>query len=96
MEYETYWNINDRHAVGLYWVPGHSGVHGEETADELKRDGSVLKFVGSEPALGVSRQDIWSRIRRWLVNQHWIWWQGFGDTQRQAWELFRTLSGCQG
>ena len=44
--------------MGLYWVPGHSGVHGEETADELKRDGSVLKFVGSEPALGVSRQDI--------------------------------------
>jgi hypothetical protein len=21
------------------------------------------------------------------VNQRWIWWQGLGDTQRQAWEL---------
>jgi hypothetical protein len=37
--------------------------------------------------LGVSRQDIRRRIRRWLVNQHWVWWRGLGDTQRQAGEL---------
>jgi hypothetical protein len=36
--------------------------------------------------LEVSRQDI-RRTGRWLANQHWIWWQGFGDTQRQAQEL---------
>ena len=72
--------------MGLYWVPGHAGVRGDEIADELTRDSSVLKFVGPEPALGVSRQDI-LRIRCWLVNQRWIWWQGLGDTQRQAREL---------
>ena len=53
---------------------------------ELARHGSALKFVGYEPALGVSRQDI-RRIRRWLVNQHWVWWRGLGDTQTQAGEL---------
>jgi hypothetical protein len=37
--------------------------------------------------LGVSRQEIRRRIRRWLVNQHWIWWRGLGDTQREAREL---------
>ena len=37
--------------------------------------------------MGVPRQDIRRRIRRWLVNQHWTWWQGLGDTQRQAPEL---------
>jgi len=46
------------HAVGLYWVPGHAGVRGNEIADELTRDVSVLKFVRPELALGVSRQDI--------------------------------------
>jgi hypothetical protein len=81
----SFWS--SQHVVGLYWVPGHSGGQGNEIADKLARDGSVLKFVGPEPALGVSRQDVWRKIRRWLVNQHWVWWQGLGDTQRQAWEL---------
>ena len=47
-----------RHAVGLYWVPGHAGVRGNEIADELARSGSVQQFVGPEPFLGVSRQNI--------------------------------------
>ena len=80
-------DISTRHAVGLYWVPGHAGVRGNEITDELARDGSVLKFVGPELALEVSRWDIRKRIRRWLVNQHWIWWRGPGVTQRQAREL---------
>ena len=81
-------DISARQAVELYWVPGHAGVRGNEIADELARDGSALKFVGPEPALGVCRQDI-RRItrRRWLVNQHWVWWRGLGNTQRQAREL---------
>jgi hypothetical protein len=80
--------------MGLYWVPGHAVVRGNEIADELARDGSAVKFVGPEPALGVSRQDIRRRIRRWSVNQHWVWWRGLGNTQRQAREL---LSGpCLG
>ena len=70
--------------MGLYCVPGHARVRGNEIVDELARDGSVLRVVGPDPALGVSRQDIQKRIRRWLVNQHWIWWQRLGDTQRQA------------
>ena len=44
--------------MGLYWIPGHPGVRGNEIADQLARDGSVLKFVGPEPGLGVSRQDM--------------------------------------
>ena len=30
-------------------------VRGNEIADELATDGSVLNFVGPQPALGVSR-----------------------------------------
>jgi len=37
--------------------------------------------------LGVSKQDIQRRTRCRLVNLHWIWWRGLGDTQRQAREL---------
>jgi len=80
-------DISTWHAVGLYWVPAHVGLWGNEITDKLARDGSTLKFAGSEPALGVSRQDIRRRIRCWLVNQHWVWWQRLGNTQRQAPEL---------
>ena len=45
--------ISTRHAMGLYWVPGHAGVRGNEIADKLARDGSVQRFVGSEPFLGI-------------------------------------------
>jgi len=65
-------DISTWHAVGLYWVPGHAGVLGNEIADELARDGSALKFVGPESVLGVSRQDIRERIRCWLVNRRWV------------------------
>jgi len=36
------------------------------------------------------------RIRCWLVNQHWIWWQGLGDTQRQIQQLISGPCLCQG
>jgi ribonuclease HI len=51
-------DISARHAVGLYWVPGHEGVRGNETADRLARSGSGQRFIGPEPFLGVSRQNM--------------------------------------
>jgi hypothetical protein len=54
---------------------------------ELARGGSDRRFLGPEPALGVSRQDIQRRLGRWLVIQYWARWRGLGDTQRQAQEL---------
>jgi len=80
-------DISDRHAVGLFWVPGHAGIRGNEIADRLVRDGAALGFLGPEPALGVSRRDLQKRLGCWLVNQHRAQWQGLGNTQRQAREL---------
>ena len=54
--------------------------------EELARGSSTLRIVGPQLALGVCRQDIRRRIKR-LVHQHWVWWQGLGNTQRQAREL---------
>ena len=51
-------DISTRHAVGLYWVPGHAGVKGNEIADKLASSGSVQRLVVPEPFLGVSRQNI--------------------------------------
>ena len=85
--------ISTWHTKGLYWVPGHTGVRGNKIADKLARDSSVQKFVGPEPSLVVSRQNI-RKIRCWLDNQNWAKWQGLGNTQRQARELI--LGPCLG
>ena len=71
-------------SVGLFWVPGHPGIRGNEIVDELAREGSVHYFVGPEPAPGVSRQSIKKKIECWLYKQHMTQWQGLAGTQRQA------------
>jgi ribonuclease HI len=54
-------DISTRHTVVLHRIPGHVGIkgtRGNEIVDKLARDGSVQKFVGPVPFLGVSRQNI--------------------------------------
>jgi len=67
-------DISIRHAVGLFLVPGHTGIRGNEIADGLARCGTTLRFLGSEPALGVYRRNSQKRLGRWLANQHGAQW----------------------
>jgi ribonuclease HI len=59
-----------RHSLGFYWVPGHAGVRGNKITDELGMCGSAPRFIGPEPALRVSRQDLMYKISRWFGIQN--------------------------
>jgi hypothetical protein len=56
-------DILTKHSVGLFWVPGHSRVCGNEIADKPTRDGTVCQLVGHELALGIPRQNIRKKIK---------------------------------
>jgi ribonuclease HI len=40
--------------VQLIWMPGHEGIHGNETADQLAKLASERLLTGPEPAYGIS------------------------------------------
>jgi ribonuclease HI len=63
-------DISTHDSVGLFWVSRHPGICGNETADELTREGSAHQFVGMEPAMGIYRQNVKKRINCWLGKQN--------------------------
>jgi hypothetical protein len=79
-------NISTQYSVELFWAPRHSGVRGNEIANGLTREGTVHQFVGQEPALRVSRQNI-RKIKCWTDNQHMAMRWGLTSTQRQLQKL---------
>jgi hypothetical protein len=62
-------------------------VSENEIADKLARDGSVRQFVGPEPFLGASRQNIRRKMKCWMEKKHLVLCCGPWSTQRQAREL---------
>ena len=58
-------DISTWNTVGLYRVPGHAGVQrrGNKITNKLTTDGSVQKFIGPEPSLGVSMQNMERKIK---------------------------------
>ena len=90
-----WYNTAKRHWMislpGTLWgctgVPGRAGVRRNETADKLTSGSSTQQFIGPEPSLGVSRQNINVKIKCWVDNQHLVMWCTPCSTQRQAREL---------
>ena len=52
--YSLLYQLAKGNCVTLYWVPGHSDIHGNEVADELSRNGSITSFADPETAIGTS------------------------------------------
>jgi hypothetical protein len=77
-------DISTYHSVGLFCVPGRSGIRGSEIADDVASESSAHHFVGPEPAVGVSMQCIRRQILCWLEKQHSVRWPGMVGNMRHV------------
>ncbi|KAJ8910213.1 hypothetical protein NQ315_014504 [Exocentrus adspersus] len=74
--------LGQRNKIRLVWVPGHSGVAGNEEADVLARKGSSDTLTGPEPAIGLPYSYPLGSIDNWTREKcQEDWSRGIGLRQ---------------
>ena len=74
---ETLNRVGLRNHITLIWVPGHSGIEGNERADELARLGSSSRVFGPESFVPVPQSVCNAAIESWIQSQHVQSWQSY-------------------
>ena len=87
--------LSESHLVCLTWVPGHTGIQGNERADQLARQASSQTFVGPEPVLPIPYSMVKTAIRDWAYSLMDNRWQDLMGC-RQAKEMIKNRTQGQG
>ena len=55
--------------VGIAWIPGHAGVHGNEVADYVTKSESKSNFHCPEPIISVPYASCVSTVKDWSTDR---------------------------
>ena len=80
--------LNNR--VSLVWVPSHSGIAGNERADELANIGAALETYGPDPAPPIALSVIKAATKEWASDMFFIKWRNTNNCQSTK-EVLKTL-----
>jgi len=83
--------LSSYNAVRLFWVPDHSGIHGNEQADQLAKAASFKCYVGPEPVLPVPTNVVQSQLQARTLRETQTRWQDLKSC-RQAKETIDGLN----
>ncbi len=61
--------------VTIMWVPGHSGIQQNKTADRLAKEGARTRPIDPEPFLPLSFSRFKSKIRNWIEKRKQAEWK---------------------
>jgi hypothetical protein len=79
--------------VGLFWVPGHYDILGNEKVDQSARRGSGSAFCAPEPCLRLSTSSVRQNTKEWAVTAHSRHWAGIpGCKHSKQWIASPKLS----
>lgn len=62
-------SLSTHKSVALIWVPGHSGIPGNDKADELAGVGASQSFHGPQPVIAIATSYPNAYIQSWVSNQ---------------------------
>ena len=73
--YRTLNRLAESRPLNIFWLPGHTGIQGNEIADRLARQARKEVLMGPEPATGICDTVINIEIDRSVAKKHFEEWK---------------------